>query len=259
MEIPEDIIIDHPGLGKWAILVGWWGSVAHGMYVAGGDPDSSDDKDVMAVCVPPLDYYFGLRQYSSRGTQVVKRGEWDIVIYEARKCIDLLAKGNPNVLSLLWLNDDQYLKVTDAGRLLIDSRDVFAGRHVYKSFTEYAYSQLRRMTHQTFQGYMGEKRKRLVEKHGYDTRNAAHLLRLLRMGIEFLREGKLYVQRDDAQQLLAVKRGEWSLEQVQQEAEYLFNLAEQAYHSSPLPPEPDRDAVNALAVTVISRALGLSH
>lgn len=33
---------------------------------------------------------------------------------------------------------------------------------------------------------MGEKRKQLVAKHGYDTKNASHLIRLLRMGMEFL-------------------------------------------------------------------------
>jgi len=32
---------------------------------------------------------------------------------------------------------------------------------------------------------------------GYDSKNAAHLIRLLRMGIEFLTEGKMYVERAD--------------------------------------------------------------
>lgn len=258
MEIPENILRDNPGIGEWAILVGWRGSIAHGMYINNNDPDSIDDKDVMAVCVPPLSYYFGLRQFGARGTQEVKWQEWDIVIYEARKFISLLAQGNPNVLSLLWLNENHYIKVTDAGRLLIDNRNIFVGRHVYKSFTGYAYDQLHRMTHMTFEGYMGDKRKRLVEKYGYDTKNAAHLLRLLRMGIEFLHDGKLYVQRNDAPLLLAVKRGEWTLERVQKEAEHLFKLTEQAYLSSSLPLEPDREAVNALAVAVVSKSLGIS-
>ena len=257
MNIPKDIIKDNPGIGEWAILVGWRGSIAHGMYVPNSAPDSIDDKDVMAVCVPPLDYYFGLRQFGSRGTQEIKYQEWDIVIYEVRKFIGLLTQGNPNVLSLLWLNENHYIKITDAGRLLIENRDVFVGRHVYKSFTGYAYDQLHRMTHMAFEGYMGEKRKRLVEKYGYDTKNAAHLLRLLRMGIEFLRDGKLYVQRDDAKWLLEVKRGEWTLEQIQKEAERLFKLTEQAYLSSSLPPGPDKQAVNALAVAAISKAIGV--
>ena len=54
-------------------------------------------------------------------------------------------------------------------------------------------------------GYMGEKRKRLVEKFGYDTKNASHLIRLLRMGMEFLVDGELHVEREDAKELLRIK------------------------------------------------------
>ena len=257
MKIPDDILRDHPGVGRWSILVGWRGSIAHGMYIPNSDPGSIDDKDIMAVCVPPLDHYLGLRTFGARGTQEIKYLEWDIVIYEARKFISLLVQGNPNVLSLLWLDDPFYLKATDAGRLLIDHRDLFACRHVYKSFTGYAHNQLHRMTHMAFEGYMGEKRKRLVEKHGYDTKNAAHLLRLLRMGTEFLLDGKLHVRREDAPELLEVKRGEWPLERVQKEADIWFRKAEEAYHTSPLSPDLNWEAVNSLAVAVIGKALGL--
>jgi len=58
-------------------------------------------------------------------------------------------------------------------------------------------------------GYMGKKRRELVRRVGYDAKNAAHLIRLLRMGIEFLTEGTLYVERPDAAELLDIKRGVW--------------------------------------------------
>lgn len=224
------------------------------MYVPSTDPNSIDDKDVMAVSVPPLEYYFGLQEFGSRGTQEIKRHEWDIVVYEARKFIKLLAQGNPNVLMMLWLNDNLYIKITDAGRLLIDNRRAFVGRHAYKAFIGYARNQLHRMTHLAFEGYMGTKRKTLVEKFGFDCKNAAHLIRLLRMGIEFLKDGQLYVQREDAKQLLEIKRGEWTLEQVRAEAEHGFQIAEQAYLASTLPVGPDVDLINKLAVEVVSMA-----
>ena len=46
---------------------------------------------------------------------------------------------------------------------------------------------------------------------------AAHLIRLLRMGIEFLRDGEMRVDRGglDATELLDIKHGTWTLEQVQ--------------------------------------------
>ena len=58
MTLPKDIMIDNPGLGAWSILVAYRGSIAHGMFVPSTDPHSIDDRDVMAVCIPPVDYYF---------------------------------------------------------------------------------------------------------------------------------------------------------------------------------------------------------
>lgn len=258
MGIPKDILKENPGLSDWCILSMYRGSIAHGMYIPNSNPNSIDDKDAMAVCVPPIDYYFGLKHYGSRGTKEIKRDEWDIVIYEAQKMMSLLTQGNPNVLAALWLEDKHYLKITEAGKLLIDNRNLFVGKHVYRSFTGYAHSQLKKMTSFTFNGYMGEKRKRLVKRFGYDTKNAAHLIRLLRMGIEFLVDGVLYVERHDAQQLLQIKRGEWSLDQIKEEADRLFISAEQTYIQSKLPSGPDKDAINKLCVQIILTHLDIT-
>jgi hypothetical protein len=101
-------------------------------------------------------------------------------------------------------------------------------------------------------GYMGEKRRELVRRVGYDAKNAAHLIRLLRMGIEFLTEGTLHVERADAAELLTIKRGEWPLEQVKTEAERLFQLSQEAYVRSSLPAEPDRDRAERVCIEMIS-------
>ena len=101
-------------------------------------------------------------------------------------------------------------------------------------------------------GYMGQKRRELVRRVGYDAKNAAHLIRLLRMGIEFLTEGTLHVERVDGPELLDIKRGAWSLEKVKAESERLFQLAQEAYVRSSLPPEPDRDRAERLCVEMIS-------
>ncbi len=87
---------------------------------------------------------------------------------------------------------------------------------------------------------------------GYDAKNAAHLIRLLGMGIEFLTEGTLLVERADAAELLDIKRGEWPLEKVKSQAEHLSQLAQEAYVRSSLPPEPDRERAKRLCVEMIS-------
>lgn len=99
---------------------------------------------------------------------------------------------------------------------------------------------------------MGQKRRELVRRVGYDAKNAAHLIRLLRMGIEFLTEGTMHVERADAPELLEIKRGAWPLERVKSEAERLFQLSQEAYVRSSLPSEPDRDRAERLCVEMIS-------
>lgn len=155
MSIPKEIYDDHPSLREWNILHGYRGSISHGTYRSPKEPTSIDDKDTMAICVPPKNYYFGLKTFHSDGTLEIKHNEWDIVVYEAKKFIGLLKMGNPNVTSLLWLDKQYYINVTPEGQLLIDNRDKFMGKHMYKSYIGYAYGQLHRMTHLKFEGHMG--------------------------------------------------------------------------------------------------------
>ncbi len=257
----KEVVSQHPELNR-SILTAYRGSIAHGMYVPPKEPTSIDDKDLMYVVVPEIDFYFGHsagfgsnKIFPVNGTKEIKQNEWDIVAYEAKKFIGLLAQGNPNVLSMLWLDPQYYTHKTAAGNLLLENRSLFVGRHVYESFTGYAYSQLHKMTHNAFQGHMGDKRRQLVEKFGFDTKNAAHLVRLLRMGIEFLKDGELQVTRRDASQLLEIKKGEWSLERITAESDRLFSVAEQAYLSSTLPARPDYEKINKLSVEVVGTAM----
>lgn len=281
------------------VLLGWRGSVAHGMYVPKTDPDSIDDKDVMGVYVGQVEHYLGF----GRGDVKEKwEGAYDCVFYELRKFVSLLLNCNPNVLSLLWLKENSLIYAHMAGIRLRQNRDIFVTKKAYHSFNGYAYGQFKRMTHMNqetladinnrktdllargcsevdgelalpsgadaeliesrkqydeirgkyYKGYMGNKRRQLVERFGYDCKNAAHLIRILRMGIEFLTEGTLYVEREDKQELMNIKQGLWSLEDVKTEAERLFSLAQEAYVRSPLPPEPDRQRAERLVVEIVS-------
>jgi predicted nucleotidyltransferase len=237
------------------VLLGYRGSVAHNMYVPNSDPNSIDDVDLMAVFMAPEDHYLGMKK--TRETLERFIDQWDVVNYEFKKFVHLLLKSNPNVLSLLWIRDNHYVKRHKYGQMLIDNRDLFVSKKIYHSFTGYAYSQLKRMTNPTKKGYLGAKRKALVDKYGYDCKNASHCIRLLKMGMEFLIEGQLNVFRDDAPMLLEIKKGGWSLEDVQLEAKKLFTLADEAYVRSSLKNEPDYDAVNELVKEVLRDYLQL--
>jgi hypothetical protein len=49
-----------------------------------------------------------------------------------------------------------------------------------------------------------------------------------------------------------IKRGLWPLEKVKTEAERLFQLAQEAFVRSTLPPEPDRKRAEQLVVGIVS-------
>jgi hypothetical protein len=85
-----------------------------------------------------------------------------------------------------------------------------------------------------------EKRSVLEEQFGYDTKHAMHLVRLLRMGVEALSEGRLYVRRPDAAELLEVRNGKWTYEQVVEYAEMMDKkVREELYPKTSLPKKPN--------------------
>lgn len=230
------------------ILLGYRGSQAHGTSLPPDDPMATDDIDVMGIAFGPIEHYFGLQHYEQTERWIEP---YDIVVYELRKFFGLLLKSNPNVMSLLWL--DKYLYRTTEGDEIIAKRDIFSSRVAYHSFVGYAHSQLKRMTQGAYRGYMGQKRKILCDRFGYDVKNAQHLIRLLKMGGEFLRDGKLRVDRTgiDAQMLIDIKHGKYTLAEVLEIADDLFNDIKTARDASCLPEAPDSKAAEDLLVALL--------
>lgn len=126
------------------ILVGLVGSHAYGT----SRPDS--DTDYRGVFIAPKRFYLGIE------TVEQKDGGWneagvipfldnnaDTTIYELRKFIKLLAGANPNILELLWLRTYPFL--TDIGRDLINQRSGFLSKKVKKTYSGYAYAQIRKI------------------------------------------------------------------------------------------------------------------
>ncbi|KKK40811.1 hypothetical protein LCGC14_2961990, partial [marine sediment metagenome] len=175
----------------------------------------------------------------------------DFDVFSFRKYIGLLIKNNPTVLETLWLRDEDYCPFTSGWfHELRKNRDVFSSLRAYHAFSGYAHDQFKRMTHGATSGRMGAKRKAIVAKYGYDVKNASHLLRLYRMGIEFVETGQLNVYRPDREELLAVKSGEWTLEAVKAEAEILHERMRDAKETSILPDQPDTIAINKFLVDI---------
>ena len=106
-------------------------------------------------------------------------------------------------------------------------------------------------SYQQWQASRNKKRAELELVHGYDTKHAMHLVRLLRMGHEILTTGEVHVWRPDAEELLAIRAGSWTFEQLVDYADEMDQKLSEAAETSPLPRTADRKFLDELCVNVI--------
>jgi uncharacterized protein len=113
---------------------------------------------------------------------------------------------------------------------------------------EYAYKRAVEKYHSwvNWKNNRNEARAELERKSGYDTKHASHLVRLMRMGYEILTEGKVIVKRPDREEILAVKNGAWSYDQVMDYAKGMQIKLDEAYKVTKLPKSVNFEKVNNL-------------
>lgn len=92
----------------------------------------------------------------------------------------------------------------------------------------------------TWRNNRNEARAELEHDHGYDTKHALHLVRLMRMGKEALTQGEIIVKRPDAAELLAIRNGDWTYDELLEYASDMDNDIHNTYYKSTnLPKKPD--------------------
>lgn len=93
-------------------------------------------------------------------------------------------------------------------------------------------------------------RSAFEEQFGFDTKHASHLVRLLHMGYEALTEGVIKVKRPDADQLLHIRNGGWTYEQIITYADHMDQKIKEAKEKSSLPKKPDTKLAAQLLMEV---------
>jgi len=101
-------------------------------------------------------------------------------------------------------------------------------------------------SYQTWKAQRNPARAELERKHGYDTKHAMHLIRLMRMGLEVLEIGELRVRRDDAHELSAIRDGAMAFDELLAAATALQESMERAAETTKLPRDVDHESVDAL-------------
>jgi len=241
---------------KKTIISAYRGSIAHNLYIAPKDDKEfgTCDIDLMEIYCYGMDYYLGLDSYYKHKEHFEHiEGEDDIVGYELKKAIHLLRGCNPNIITILFNKKKHYKYLSEGGKFLIKNRHLFLAKDIIRDrFCGYANGQLKRLEGGAFKGYMGKKRKKIVEKYGLDTKNAMTLVRLLKNGIELLKDETVKVYRDeDRDFLLDIKRGKYSLEEVKGMADEYFVKVHEAYDKSKLPKKVDDKKINKLLLYII--------
>lgn len=100
------------------------------------------------------------------------------------------------------------------------------------------------------------KRSVIEAKWGIDLKNAYHLVRLLRVCKEILSTGKVLVKRPDREELLAIRNGAWSYEQIIEHSNNLDIEIEQIYKTSNvLPKIPDIKKLDNLCSSLVEKSL----
>lgn len=101
------------------------------------------------------------------------------------------------------------------------------------------------------------KRAEIETKFGYDTKHGMHLVRLMRMCREILTIGKVVVKRPDRDELLAIRAGAWSYEQIVEWAEKEDREMDALYETSTLPKAPNRNRLDSICRSIVESMLWL--
>jgi predicted nucleotidyltransferase len=214
------------------------GSVAYGVST------DTSDSDIYSFCIPSKENLFphlrgeivgfgDAKHANNRFTNFQEHHikdegaekEYDLNVYNIVDFFQLVMENNPNMVDSLFTPQFCVLHSTRVGQMVREKRKIFLHLGSWHTFKGYAYAQLKKCGSKNRTG----KRKAVVDEMGFDPKFAYHIVRNLGEIEQILTEGDLDLQRN-REQLKAIRRGEWSLEQIEKyfekkelELETLYN------------------------------------
>ncbi|NYH55537.1 hypothetical protein HNR06_005126 [Nocardiopsis arvandica] len=216
------------------------GSGVHGITVS-----DQEDRDEMGICVEPPEYVIGLRsfeQYVHRTRPDHTRsgpGDLDLTVYSLRKWMRLALDGNPTVLLPLFVPESEIVAVTSVGRDLRANADRLLSRRAGRRFLGYMRAQRDRM--EGLRGGKHTNRPELVDRYGFDTKFAYHMIRLGIQGVELMETGRLTLPmpEPDRTWLRELRRGGHGRAEALARTGALEERLTDLCETSGLPEEPD--------------------
>jgi len=238
---------------------------ASGSYLHGARTPNSDlDIAGVYVGVPKEELAIGDNPVLKKEAKVVlstsgnqsknSKEDTDISLYSLRRWAYLALKGNPAVISYLFVPDaikDSYVaKPSVWDTYILPNRSLFLASGHAAAFLGLGDSQYKRMLGLQGAGKHGQ-RDEFIDVYGYDTKAAMHMIRSMSEGLEYLQTGYMTYPRPDVATLLEIREGKWGLESIKKEYLRLREEVQAAEKTSPLPPKCDRKAVTEVVVNAI--------
>lgn len=201
------------------------GSRAYGL-----EHDQSD-TDYRGIFLPPAELQWSLYGVPDQ----IENYETQEHYWELQRFLVLALKANPNVLECLY--SPLIEKTTPLIDELLEMKSIFLSRLVYQTYNGYVMSQFKKM------------QADLRNQQQVKWKHVMHLIRLLLSGISVLRNGFVPVRVEEHRdQLLAIKRGEVSLEEIERWRLSLHEEFDRALTESKLPERPDYEQANTFLI-----------
>ncbi len=219
-----------------------------GSWLYGLNHEKSDE-DFIGVTVPPI-------QYWGIGLENFEQWEWkteQITIHSLKKFLKLAGESSPNLTEHLFNTKDSpnTLIWEPLWQKVIDNRDKLLSSKIYHTFSGYSASQKHKIVCKQSNK---NGREALRDEFGFDVKYAMHAVRLMRQGIELLRDGKMEFPRKDAKELLDIRFGKrWTLDTIDEFFAYWDQLdidIKKAYESSVLQWGCDREWLNGFILDI---------
>lgn len=232
-----------------------------------GISHEDSDQDIYAFCIPEKQMVFPINEIIGFGTKPQRFEQFiahhleykgkgiDLTIFNITKFFDLCMCCNPNMLDALFVPNNCINHITKIGAMIRERRKDFLHRGYWHKAKGYAYSQLNKIRTIDRINEVEGKRRLDIEKHGYDTKFAAHTARLLNQAEQVLIEGDLDLQRN-REQLKSIRRGEWTLDQIKEYFNKKESELETAYTNSKIPWGPDEDSIKELLLNCLEEYYG---
>lgn len=228
-----------------------------------GTANENSDRDLLGVYMEQDHEIYGIRRAQTQVFRLSEDGsltqlvsdhdpracdsDVEMVFHPLRKYVTLAAAGNPSVLGTLWSTQALTVLSGAAGEALTQSRRTFLSKHAGYRHAGYARAQRERLLTASS---LRVTRPELIARHGFDTKYATHLIRLLFAGLDLVRERAFHLpmKPEHLEQLGEIRRGEVPLEDILTLSEKLEHDLTTETEDSDLPDEVDFDAINDLLV-----------